>query len=44
MQSLGSLNHELEWRPNSVDPGPNWDACLEHWEQVAKSREPPNSP
>jgi len=44
MQSLGFLNHELEWRPHSLDPGPNWDACVQHWDEVAKSREPPTSP
>jgi HEAT repeat protein len=42
MQSLGDLNHEHEWRPHSEGPDLNWSACIQHWEEFAKSRETPN--
>ena len=38
MQSLGYLNHELEWRPHGTEKDAFWDECIAHWQALARIR------
>jgi hypothetical protein len=35
MQSLGNLTNQYQWRPNTVDPDSQWNACVQHWREFA---------
>ena len=38
MQSLGYLNHEHYWRPQSTGKDAFWYECLNHWQALARQR------
>ena len=38
MQSLGNLTKQHQWRPTTIDSGPDWDACIQHWREFETQR------